>query len=84
MVSFSRITQPLSNTLTYIVTMGVTTYQVNLGPEGSDKIAAVRKARKIPSEKGSPGYMSDDQLVKTLLLERISQILPAGSKAAKQ
>lgn len=55
--------------------MGVTTLQVNLNTERMLDLSQIKKARKIPANKGDPGFLSDDAFAKVLLMERIDEQL---------
>jgi len=55
--------------------MGVTTLQVNLNTERMLELSQIKKARKIPLNKGAAGFLSDDAFAKVLLMERMDEQL---------
>lgn len=58
--------------------MGTLNIQVGFNPQRQDDLATVRKIRGVPSN------ASDESVVKTLLFEKIDEVLRAGSKTAKK
>lgn len=55
--------------------MGITTLQINQNDQRMIDLKLLKKARKIPDEKGKPGYLSDDTFARMILNEAIDEHL---------
>lgn len=55
--------------------MGTTTLQVNFNDQRMIDLKKIKKHRRVPDEKGEPGYLSDDTFARTILLEKIDEEL---------
>lgn len=69
-----------NHTVIYIVTMGVTTLQVNLNSQRMIDLHLVKKKRGIPDKQDAAGYLSDDMFARILLLERLEELMKTSKK----
>lgn len=60
--------------------MGTMKLQVSMNTQNMVDLGLIKKARNVPSNPKSPGYVSDDVFARGLLLEKIAEELTSGSK----